>query len=39
MMEAPTIPLGQPYERTAFRKSITGILPGARPYPWNVRPA
>jgi peptide/nickel transport system substrate-binding protein len=39
MTEVPTIPLGQPYDRTAFRKSITGILPGARPYPWNVRPA
>jgi peptide/nickel transport system substrate-binding protein len=39
MTEVPTIPLGQPYERTAFRKSITGILPGARPYPWNARPA
>jgi peptide/nickel transport system substrate-binding protein len=39
MLEVPTIPLGQPYERTAFRKSITGILPGARAYPWNVRRA
>jgi peptide/nickel transport system substrate-binding protein len=39
MTEVPTIPLGQPYERTAFRKSITGILPGVTSYPWNVRPA
>jgi peptide/nickel transport system substrate-binding protein len=39
MTDAAAVPLGQSYERTAFRTSITGILPGARPYPWNVRPA
>jgi peptide/nickel transport system substrate-binding protein len=39
MEEAATIPLGQFYPRMAFRTSITGILPGAYPYPWNVRPA
>ena len=38
MTEVPTIPLGQQYERTAFRKSITGILSGVASYPWNVRP-
>jgi len=38
MREAPTIPVGQWYGKTAFRKSITGILAGAAPYPWNVRP-
>jgi peptide/nickel transport system substrate-binding protein len=39
MEDVAAVPLGQAFERTAFRKSITGILPGARPYPWNVRPA
>ena len=39
LTEAATIPLGQNYEQTAWRTSITGILPGNRPYPWNVRPA
>ena len=39
MADAGTVPLGQSFERTAFRTSITGILPGARPYPWNVRRA
>jgi peptide/nickel transport system substrate-binding protein len=36
--EAGTVPLGQFYGRTAYRKSITGILPGPMSYPWNVRP-
>jgi peptide/nickel transport system substrate-binding protein len=39
MSEVATIPLGQWYGRTAFRRSITGVLPGVSPYPWNVRPA
>jgi peptide/nickel transport system substrate-binding protein len=39
MTDAAAVPLGQSYERTAFRTSITGLLPGARPYPWNVRRA
>ena len=34
-----TIPLGQSYIRTMFRTSITGVLQGGAPYPWNVRPA
>ncbi len=34
-----TVPLGQFFIRTAFRKSITGVLQGIAPYPWNVRPA
>ncbi len=34
-----SIPLGQSYIRTMFRNSITGVLQGAAPYPWNVRPA
>ncbi len=39
MSDVGTIPLGQWYGKTAFRKSITGVLPGVSPYPWNVRPA
>jgi peptide/nickel transport system substrate-binding protein len=39
MSEVATIPVGQWYGKTAFRNSITGVLPGAAPYPWNVRPA
>ncbi len=31
--------VGQWYGKTAFRKSITGVLQGVSPYPWNVRPA
>ncbi len=37
--EVATVPLGQYYQRTAFRKTITGIMPGLAPYPWTVRPA
>lgn len=36
---AATIPLGMIYPRWAFRKSITDVLQGTVPYPWNVRPA
>ncbi len=39
LSEAATIPLGQSFDQTAFRTRITGIIPGARPYPWGVRPA
>ncbi|MCW3475001.1 ABC transporter substrate-binding protein [Limobrevibacterium gyesilva] len=39
MSEVATIPLGQWYGKTAFRRSITGVLQGVSPYPWNVRPA
>ncbi|MGG5820581.1 ABC transporter substrate-binding protein [Falsiroseomonas sp. HW251] len=35
--EAAFVPLGQFVIRTAFRRDITGILPGSSPYPWNVR--
>ena len=34
-----TVPLGQFFVKTAFRKAITGVLQGVSPYPWNVRPA
>ncbi|MCW3475002.1 ABC transporter substrate-binding protein [Limobrevibacterium gyesilva] len=39
MDEVATIPLGQFYIRTLFRRSITGVLQGVSAYPWNVRPA
>lgn len=39
MEELPFIGLGQWYGKTAYRKSITGVLQGLAPYPWNVRPA
>ena len=39
MSEVATIPVGMWFGKTAFRKSITGVLQGAAPYPWNVRPA
>jgi peptide/nickel transport system substrate-binding protein len=35
--DAAFVPLGQFVIRTAFRRDITGILPGSSPYPWNVR--
>ena len=37
--EVATVPLGQFFLKTAYRSSITGILQGIGPYPWNVRPA
>jgi peptide/nickel transport system substrate-binding protein len=36
--EVATVPLGQFFIKAAFRKTITGILHGSSPYPWNVRP-
>ena len=36
--EVATVPLGRFYNKTAFRPSITGILQGTSPFPWNVRP-
>jgi peptide/nickel transport system substrate-binding protein len=39
MSEVATIPLGISFSKTAFRHSITGVLQGVAPYPWNVRPA
>ncbi|MBS0640232.1 MAG: ABC transporter substrate-binding protein [Proteobacteria bacterium] len=39
MQQAPTVPLGQFFIRTVFRKRITGMLQGPCPYPWNIRPA
>jgi peptide/nickel transport system substrate-binding protein len=39
MTDVATIPVGQWYGKTAFRRSITGVLQGVSPYPWNVRSA
>ena len=39
LTEAGTIPLGQFMLKTAYRKSLTGILHGSHPYPWGVRRA
>ncbi len=39
MNEVATIPLGISFTKTAYRSSLTGVLPGVAPYPWNVRPA
>ena len=36
--DVATVPLGQFFLKTAYRSSITGILQGIGPYPWNVRP-
>lgn len=38
MVDAGSILIGQYYGKTAYRKSITGVLQGVSPYPWNVRP-
>ncbi|HEX3951950.1 MAG TPA: ABC transporter substrate-binding protein [Stellaceae bacterium] len=38
MIDVPYYPLGQHFQPTAFRKSITGVLNGF-PIFWNVRPA
>jgi peptide/nickel transport system substrate-binding protein len=37
--DAPTIPLGQYFPRTAMRHDLTGFLPGAVAVPWNIRRA
>ena len=33
----PTLPLGQFFHRTAYRDTISGILPGSAAFFWNVR--
>ncbi len=35
--EVATIPLGQFVIRTAYRKNLTGMLPGSAPYPWGLK--
>src|SRR5215212_10136767 len=37
--DVATIPLGQFFIRTAYRKSVTGLMKGSMPYPWGVRPS
>jgi len=37
MRDAPTVPLGLFFVRTAYRRSLTGMLKALRPVPWNVR--
>jgi peptide/nickel transport system substrate-binding protein len=39
MRNVATIPLGQAFAPTTYRRTITGVLQGNGPYPWNVRPA
>jgi peptide/nickel transport system substrate-binding protein len=39
MTDVAATPVGQWYGKTAFRRSIIGVLQGVSPYPWNVRPA
>ena len=34
-----TVPVGQFFIKTAYRKAITGVLQGIAPYPYNVKPA
>ena len=35
--DVPTVPLGQFFIRTAYRQSLTGLLDGPRPVPWNLK--
>ncbi len=37
--EVATVPLGQFYVKTAYRKRITAPLQGPGVYPWHIRPA
>ncbi len=37
--QVATVPLGQFTIRTAYRKTLTGMLPGSAPYPWGLRRA
>ena len=39
MDDVASIPLGRFFIRTVFSRSITGLLAGPCPYPWNIRPA
>ena len=36
---APILPLGQFFIRTAYRSDLSGMLKGNSPYPWNLRRA
>jgi peptide/nickel transport system substrate-binding protein len=37
LAEAPSIPLGQFFLKTAYRREVTGIRPAPVPFPWGVR--
>jgi peptide/nickel transport system substrate-binding protein len=37
MEDSATVPLGQFFIRTAYRRNLTGVLQGNAPYQWNVR--
>lgn len=37
--EVATVPLGQFTLRTAYRRTLTGMLQGSAPYPWNLKRA
>ena len=39
MDDVPMVPLGQWRPRSAFRKSLTGVMPTTTSYFWNVRRA
>lgn len=39
MTDVGALMVGQWYGKTAFRRSLTGVLQGLSPYPWNVKPA
>ena len=36
LAQVPTVPLGRFFLFTAYRKSLTGMLEGTTPYPWNL---
>jgi peptide/nickel transport system substrate-binding protein len=38
MVDVPSVPLGQFVQHTAYRTSLTGVLPGFPTF-WNVRPS
>jgi len=35
--DVATVPLGQFFIRTAYRRSLTGLVKGSMPYPWGAR--
>ena len=37
--EVPSVPLGLFFIRTAYRRTLTGIVEGPAPFPWGVRRA
>ena len=37
LTEVPSVPLGQFFLQTAYRRNIVGVRPGPVPFPWGVR--